>query len=69
MSTEQTKKILTQDTKFSQLGFSLLVTRLRGAYKKSPDARMIQQATKEINDFLAKYQKIMAKDYTLLTGL
>jgi hypothetical protein len=67
----QVKKLLEYSgaLQISQLGFSLLLTRLKGQYKSNPDSASLQQCTREINAFLAKFSTIMKKDYELVTKL
>ncbi len=65
----QVEKILKSQPKFTQLGFSMLVTRLTGLYEKNPGDAVIQQCTDEMNAFMSKYECIMAKDYDTITKL
>jgi len=67
VSDAQVKKVLEGNTerKFSQFGFSLLITRLTWTYKNNPTASVLQECTKEINAFLLKYEPIMKNDYEL----
>jgi len=51
------------ERKFTQFGFSLLVTRLTWSYKNNPTSAVLQECTKEINSFLSKYEPIMKNDY------
>lgn len=71
ISDTQAKKLLsgTAKCKFSQLGFSLLITRLISVYQSKSDSVTLQECTKEINAFLAKYMSIMKSDYELLAKL
>ena len=66
---EQTKKILLGDIVFSQLGFSLMITRLKRTYSDSPDNSVLLNCMNEINAFLTKYNAIMEKDYFLISKL
>jgi len=67
VSNEQVKKVLAGNVeyKFTQFGFSLLVTRLTWTYKNNPTNAVLQECTKEINSFLSKYESIMKNDYEL----
>ena len=65
----QAEKILTADLAFSQLGFSLLVTRLKTLYARNPSQATLQNCSDEINNFLSKFEKIMAKDYAIIANL
>jgi len=66
---EQTEKILKGDYRFSQLGFSMLVTRLKSLYAVSPNQAVLQSSMNEINAFLKKFQSIMASDCETLSNI
>lgn len=63
----QVKKILegTTERKFSQFGFSMLITRLTWTYKDNSTDAVLKECTKEINTFLSKYDHVMKNDYEL----
>jgi hypothetical protein len=67
VSDMQVKDVLegNAERKFTQFGFSLLITRLTWAYKNNPTNAVLQECTKEINTFLSKYETIMKNDYGL----
>jgi hypothetical protein len=71
LTESQVKKLLEYGgtLQVSQLGFSLLLTRLKGQYKNTPGAVPLKQCTGEINAFLAKFSTIMQKDYEMVTKL
>lgn len=69
ITAEQAKKILLGDYLFSQLGFSLLVTRLKGVYASNQDPETLASCVSEINTFLNKYKSIMANDYSIISNL
>jgi len=64
---QQTEKLLKGDYKFSQLGLSMLVTRLKAVYSRNESA--LNDATNEINAFLNKFNSIMENDYTSISKL
>lgn len=66
---EQTEKLMKENHKFSQLGFSMMITRLKGVYAKNPSAMELQNSMNEINIFLEKFKGIMANDYAILEKL
>ena len=66
---EQTQQLLEGDYSFSVLGFSMLLTRLKGLYAKSPSKNAIDHAMSEINMFIDKYKGIMKNDFTIITNL
>jgi len=63
----QVKNVLDGKTerKFTQFGFSLLITRLTWTYKNNSTDAVLQECTKEINSFLKKYEPVMKNDYEL----
>ena len=67
VSDAQVKNVLGGNTerKFTQFGFSLLITRLTLAYKNNPTDAVLQECIKEINSFFVKYEPIMKKDYEM----
>lgn len=69
LSQEQVKKVLTYNKpmQISQLGLSLIITRLKGMYSNKPAE--IAKYTADINNFLAKYEMILKKDYEYLVGI
>lgn len=60
------KKILTSNHRFRQLGFSMMVTRMRGNYAKSPSQSELKACTDEMNAFLEKYGATMKDDYAVI---
>lgn len=66
---QQAEKILKEELAFSQLGFSLLITRLKTLYTKNPSEATLQDCADEINKFLSKFEKIMSKDYAIIAQL
>lgn len=65
----QAQKLLTGSYSFSMLGFSMLITRLKGIYAKNPAPATLQTCVKELNAFLQKYANVMAADAAVLTKL
>ena len=66
---QQTDKLLRGNYRFSQLGFSMLITRLKGLYAKDPSQDVLYKAVNEINAFLEKFQSVMANDYAVIAQL
>ena len=66
---QQAQRILTGEYAFTQLGFSMMVTRLKGIYSKKPNQATLQDCAKEINAFLQKFQAIMEKDHTTIAKI
>jgi len=69
VTANQTEKLLRSSQKFSQLGFSMLLTRLKSKYASEPSDDLLQTSTAEINAFLEKFKAIMGSDYNLITKL
>ena len=69
ITSAQAQKILSGSQSFSQLGFSMLLTRLRGMYVKNPTGETLAKCTNEINVFLGKFDSIMANDYSMISKL
>ncbi len=67
INSNQAQRLLTGNQTFSQLGFSMLLTRLKGLYAKDPSK--LESCTAEINSFLAKFTSIMAQDYAIIAKM
>lgn len=65
----QMQKLLTGSHAFSMLAFSLLITRLKGTYKKEPTPENLQFCINEMNIFLHKYSSLMTEDLTALARI
>ncbi|MCL2499670.1 MAG: hypothetical protein FWE90_04945 [Defluviitaleaceae bacterium] len=65
----QTERLLRENHTFSQLGFSMLLTRLKGLYAKDDSTEALHTATTEINLFLDKFKGIMKNDCVTITNL
>ena len=63
----QTKKILTGNYSFSQLGFSMLLTRLKSSYSKDSSEATLLKCVSEVNAFLQKYSSIMENDFAIIS--
>ena len=66
---EQTEKLLNGDYRFSQAGFSTLITRLKGLYAIHPNQAFLQTSMDEINVFLSKFKDAMADDYEIISAI
>ena len=65
---QQTEKLLKGTQAFSQLGFSMMLTRLRTMYSKNPSQATLQSGMNEINAFLDKFETIMGADYAIIAN-
>ena len=63
---QQAEKILKGDLPFSQLGFSMMIARLKKVYANDPSQATVQTCAEEINNFLVKFGKIMDNDYAVI---
>jgi PleD family two-component response regulator len=66
---EKTEKILTGNLKFSQLAFSMLITRMKTLYAKYPTQATLQTFAEEITTFIEKSKILMAPDYEIISRL
>jgi len=66
---EQTEKILTGDTKFSQLAFSMMITRMKTLYAKYPTKETLQTFAEELTEFVEKSKVLMAANYETICKL
>ncbi len=66
---EQTERILTGNTKFTQLAFSMLITRMKTLYAKYPTKETLQTFAEEITEFIEKSKVLMAADYETICKL
>ena len=66
---EQTEKLLKGNYRFSQLGFSMLITRLKGLYAIHPNQAFLHTSMDEINIFLLKFKSVMADDFETLASI
>ena len=67
----QVKKLLLYQGKMplTQLGLSMLITRLSRKYQSNQTPQAIKSATVELNDFLKKFSMVMEKDYDWIIHL
>jgi uncharacterized protein YutD len=65
----QTDILLRGNYSFSLLGFSMLLTRLKGLYANDPSQETLHSAMSEINTFLDKFKGLMKNDYTTISQL
>jgi len=66
---KQVEKLLHGEQAFTQLGFSMMITRMKANYAKNPSQSMLQTYVDEINAFLDKFKMIMDADYKIITKL
>ena len=69
VTTTQAEKLLKGNQPFKQLGFSMLLTRLKARYAKDPTPPTLQACTAEINTFLDKFKAVMSADFTIIARL
>jgi hypothetical protein len=66
---QQAEKLLTGNHAFTQLGFSMMLTRMKALYEKEPSQVTLQTCTAEINTFLGKFKMLMNVDYEIIKQL
>ncbi|MCL2045350.1 MAG: hypothetical protein FWG88_03075 [Oscillospiraceae bacterium] len=66
LTLQQTEKLLKGHQSFSQLGFSMMVTRLRTVYIKDSSQTTVEKSMNEINMFLNKFGTIMEADFAII---
>jgi len=59
---QQTERLLLEKHVFSQLGFSMLLMRLKSVYLKNPSQDTLNECMVEINTFIQKFESMMSKD-------
>jgi len=71
ITTGQARLLLEQSDqyKFSQLGFNMLIGRLARQYSKNSTEAALNAYVKELNDFLAKYAHMMNADKKIIAKL
>jgi hypothetical protein len=69
VSIQQTEKLLQENHKFTQLGLSMLITRLKSLYEKDRSQELLEKSMNEINTFLNKFKNIMLNDYEIISKL
>jgi hypothetical protein len=69
ITTQQTEQLLNGCHKFAQLSFSMMLTRLKTRYAKSPTPAVLKEATAEINTFLEKFSEVMPNDCAIISDL
>ena len=69
ISVKQAERLLREHYTFKQLGFSMLLTRLKLLYANDNSSQSFDNYIKEINDFLEKYKNVMVDDIALIQSL
>ena len=66
---QQAEKVLKGELTFSQLGFSMMIARLRKDYARNPSAATLQNCAEEMSLFLGKFNKTMNNDVQAISKL
>ena len=66
---QQTERLLLEKHVFSQLGFSMLLMRLKSVYLKNPTADTLNDCMGEINTFIQKFEAMMSNDIAKINEL
>ena len=65
----QAERLLLEKHVFSQLGFSMLLMRLKSKYLKDPSKDTLDECMLEINTFIQKFEAMMSKDIAKINEL
>jgi hypothetical protein len=68
VSIRQTERILQENHKFTQLGLSMMITRLKSLYAKDQSQEVLHKSMNEINIFLDKFKSIVVNDIVYIKG-
>ncbi|MCL2718642.1 MAG: hypothetical protein FWE14_07655 [Lachnospiraceae bacterium] len=66
---QQAKVLLLEEHNFSQLGFSMMLTRLKSVFAEDPSQEVLENSTQEINAFLDKFKGVMKDDLMIILNL
>jgi hypothetical protein len=69
VTVHQAEKLIKGDHTFMQIGFSMMLTRLKMLYAKNPSQLTLQTCSDEINAFIGKFKGIMGADYAIIDKL
>jgi CheY-like chemotaxis protein len=71
VTVEQTERLLLffANLKFSQIGFSMLLMRMKTLYAQYPTKETLQTFAEEITAYIEKYKILMAADYDIIKKL
>jgi CheY-like chemotaxis protein len=71
VTVEQTERLLhlSAHLKFSQIGFSMMLMRMKTLYAKYPTKETLQTFAEEITAFIEKSKIVMAADYEIISKL
>ena len=69
VSSQQAERLLNGSHTFKQLGFSMLLTRLKMVFAKDSSPSSIEYCAEEINAFLEKFSTIMKEDLVIISKI
>jgi hypothetical protein len=71
LNSGQVKKLLetSKPLKFKQLALSLMYTRLKHMYQKSPTTETVNACMGQLNDLFTKFGASMTDDFKLATSI
>ena len=70
LTLQQTEKLFSgKDLNFSSLGLSMLVTRLKILYTKTPSENTLKDCNAAINSFLDKFKGNINEDFEIIEKL
>jgi hypothetical protein len=66
LTTEQVEKVLTNNYAFTQLSFSMMLTRLKNKYASDRSMATLTKCAIEINTYLEKFKAMLSADLDAL---
>jgi hypothetical protein len=69
LSIQQMEKLLQGQYTFRQLGFSMLLTRIKSNYADEPTQENLETCTNELNAFLNKYSAILGDEIEIIRNI
>jgi hypothetical protein len=69
VSIQQMEKLLQGQYTFRQLGFSMLLTRLKSNYADEPTEENLEDCVSTLNAFLSKYSTLLADEIEIIRNI
>ena len=69
INARQAEKLFSEDYKFQQVGFAMMLARLKWTYSQDRSADALCKAVDEINTFLDKFKGLMTDDDEIISKL
>jgi hypothetical protein len=69
VSIQQMEKLLQGQYTFKQLGFSMLLTRLKSNYADEPTEEKLEDCVNTLNAFLSKYSTLLTDEIATIRNI